>query len=561
MTIGRRRLYASSSIAVLLCVSSSGWAQQLSTEAYQHATEAYRAIQSNDLEKALREARIAVAHEPSSATTRRLLAEVLISRKQFDLAQQVLDGAVQRGVVDGPLYIARGYLDMDQNKPAQAVDDFRKALTFPNDDTAAVRNVRLSMADAALAAKQPAAAVEALEPLHDDASGDVAGRLGQAYSALGRNQDAAKEFAAAAAASQSPEQHRNEEKAEAQAESASGAKAEAGKLAEKLTTEDGCDLDLAYILIAADDDKAALAYFDGPCKSQLTARTQIDAGNTAVRLIQNDEALEHFQSALALNRAAPDPKPLDPVTVFSVRRQDDILEREWGVNASYAFLADRPDTAGGSVSQALVEAYWQPPDIGYRDGSTFQVFGRVTFNALVPGETGLGLNGTELSIGGRWKPFGDQNLILEAERLIPLGSKAYADWLLRGAYSDGFGTDLDPVNNWWWFGQYYGEGDYFPSHDWHFGYGDARAGATTYISEGSPEWTASAFGDIGAYYDDTELRRFSAGIGPGVGVRYWFRETENRAPPSFAELDFIYRVKLTPSDRAGGILLQLNVAY
>ncbi|MDP1080707.1 hypothetical protein Q6298_28870, partial [Klebsiella pneumoniae] len=67
-----------------------------------------------------------------------------------------------------------------------------------------------------------------------------------------------------------------------------------------------------------------------------------------------------------------------------------------------------------SVGQAGAEVYWQPPGVGYRDGSVFQLFARGYDNVYDRnGHTGLPT--AQGSVGARYKPIKDINLVFTAE--------------------------------------------------------------------------------------------------------------------------------------------------
>ncbi len=77
----------------------------------------------------------------------------------------------------------------------------------------------------------------------------------------------------------------------------------------------------------------------------------------------------------------------------------------------------------------------------------------------------------------------------------------------------------------------------------------------------SPNLTASLYVN-GAYnYDSAERRTSALAAGPGVSLKYWFRESAHRAPASYIQVDVMYRFKVTPSDRTAGLVLQFSTSF
>jgi hypothetical protein len=69
-------------------------------------------------------------------------------------------------------------------------------------------------------------------------------------------------------------------------------------------------------------------------------------------------------------------------------------------------------------------------------------------------------------------------------------------------------------------------------------------------------------GFIGAEYtSDDPVAKTSAGIGPGVSLRRWFREDVYTAPRSYWDLTVQYRARLTGDDRMRGLYVNGLVNY
>ncbi len=68
---------------------------------------------------------------------------------------------------------------------------------------------------------------------------------------------------------------------------------------------------------------------------------------------------------------------------------------------------------------------------------------------------------------------------------------------------------------------------------------------------------------LGAFatYDSLQSPKTAAGVGPGVWLRQWFRETETKAPQSYVDLSLQYRLRLGDDKRASGFFLTFSAAY
>jgi len=551
-------------LMVGVCASALGAAMPaaaapLQGEAFQRATAAYAAIASNDLVVAEREARAAVGAQPDSADAARLLMDVLSRQGKPDAAIAVASDAVARGAADADLYAARGYLHQAAKNTDAAVADLTKALNDPTFPADKHRGVRLTLADAAASQGNHQDVLDVLRPLSGEQSYDVKAREGFAAFALDKFDQAAAAFAAAVTTASSPDERRTALKGQAQSEAGRGAADQVKAIVQTLRAESSaCDLDLAYVLLRVKDDAGALEIFNGPCAFSMTADSEMDAGYAAQRLFRNPEAIVHFSKALDMRRVSA--MPLDAETEFGIRRSIDSLSREFGLTIGAFYRADRSAAGGGNVGQGIAEAFWQPPVIGNRDGRLLQVYSRLSMNALAPGASAVQSSSLQAAFGVRYKPFSDVNFVGAAERLVPVGSTALSDWLLRAGYSIGFNTDLQPSTHYNMSGQLYGEIDYLTNQGRTLGVLEGRYGIDRRLGA-SPNLSASLYVN-GAYnYDSAERRTSALAAGPGVSLKYWFRESAHRAPASYVQIDLMYRFKLTPSDRTAGLVLQFSTSF
>jgi Flp pilus assembly protein TadD len=93
------------------------------------ASRAYAAYARQDYQDAIREARQALLQSPDDGSLQNLLTTALAAgdRAQRAQARQRLDRALQQRPADPGLLMQRGYLQQRAGQPAQALDDFRAA--------------------------------------------------------------------------------------------------------------------------------------------------------------------------------------------------------------------------------------------------------------------------------------------------------------------------------------------------------------------------------------------------------------------------------------------------
>ena len=532
----------------------------LSGQAYIHAAAAYKALERGDLPAAEREAHAARQLAPASPDAVRLLVDVLSRRGSKAGALAVADQAIARGVRDGLLYAQRGYLRAEAEMSAAAMEDFRFARAMPGTSAERARELTLAIANQAAMLKLPAEVVDILAPYAEERSYAVAARRGFALFTLERHAEARAAFAAATDAATSAEERRIAQKGLAQSAAALNDVPAVRDLVARISAgSDICDPDLIYLLLRIGDDRAAMDMADGPsCVGQIPAALHIDLGYAAKRLYSNREAVDRFTKGLDGYRTAA--TALDPMMEFALRREIDTLEREFGLVASVNSLLGRSREGGGDSIQFITEAFWQPRWFGFRNGTIAQLYARLSDNGPGIGTTQQGGKALEGTLGVRYKPLAETNLVLAAERHFAFESQATDDWLLRAGYSGGHGLDISPVERSWTFEQHYAEVGYYTRQERTLMSGEARYGISSKLAD-LDSLTGSLYVGGAVSYDSAERRTTSAGVGPGLSLRYWFRETSYRAPASYVNLDLGYRLPLTPSDRVGGVYMQLYLSF
>ncbi len=531
------------------------------------AEQAYAALRRNDPQAALGPAWQAARHAPDNRAYQALLVDVLNRNGDREDALRVVDAAIAHFGPDRTLLSQRGVIRQALGDQAGALADFQQALALPG-ETADETGLRLNLAAAAMATDAPETAYEALMPLGD--SPDAAVWLARAKALT-----AMKAFTAAATALEQAEMLAKGERQQAdiaiagldlllaegesrRARAGLRAAAEDGVLASISPTE------TAYLAARLGDRTLAYdAFSEAYQAGDLDGSQLIDAAYAARRDYHNEDAVSWLKQAI--DEVDAGRLSLSPEGLFSLRREVSDISRRWGANIGLFYgstgISDgyiTPPASAGRSMQIGSEVFWRPPVIGYRDGRTVDLFVR-QFTTVYDSLGGaVGLSTMQGAAGLRVKPFTNLNLALEAARYFKIGRYSRDDTLVRAAISDGFNTDLMPGADAWWTGWYYGEaGRYFDS-DEDFALANASLGRSFSLNDDGTLIVTPYIG-IAADYNNTYATEFALGAGPGINLRYWFRQTKYEAPMSHIDINGQYRARLGGDDRARGWFASLNL--
>jgi hypothetical protein len=320
-------------------------------------------------------------------------------------------------------------------------------------------------------------------------------------------------------------------------------------------------LSAAYVAQRAGDDRRAAAYFVQADKAgQLPQRASGDAAYSAYRAHFDALAASYFKRAIDYGTSPP--PGVAPATLLQLqdlRNAHADATRDWGFTASvnYRGAGLQPGVSTGAVPgsynnwQMGVEGYWRP--FGALGDRMFEVYARAYQDVGAKGNAPSGISTALSAVGARAKPFESINAVVAFERLIPIGSRAPSDWLLRLAYSGGIGTErrLDVPS--WWTVQDYGEVGHYVSNGWNYGTGYLEAGRTWRLDTISPKLTVFPYAVVGMDYDSSINHSVPVGMGIGISTRYWFRDSFYDAPRSYVDVAVQYRWRITGDDRAGGV--------
>ncbi|HEU0220153.1 MAG TPA: tetratricopeptide repeat protein [Gallionella sp.] len=272
----------------------------LSGKAYRLADQAYKALAEGKIDEAEGFINEALQLRPDNKQLGLIFLDIQMRKGDLKKARSQADNLLTRFPNDVLVLVSRGYISQRQNRHDLAVQDFSAALRQPGLDTAQQRNVRLSLADSAIAIKQPQQALDTLVPLVTPESYAVQIRIAQARLMMGdRN-------AARAAGEQANKLAANDAERKPAQQLLLSASVPVDKplpVAKPKPTVQTAVVKSAvnegYELLSQGKDKQALEAFQRAfAAGQGSATTYADAGYTARRLGEHDVAADLLNKAL-----------------------------------------------------------------------------------------------------------------------------------------------------------------------------------------------------------------------------------------------------------------------
>jgi tetratricopeptide (TPR) repeat protein len=467
----------------------------------------YDALARGDNEMAVSYARDVVRRNPQEMAYRKLLVSALIAQGQYSAARSAATEALALNGNDGTLLAQRGQMRQRLGDKTGAEQDFAQALASGN------------------------------VPLREQAS---------LYAAMGRPKEALVSLQKARAA---------------------------GEL------KPGDEVQTAYFLGQAGDDKGALEAFKRVDRTTgLKPREVQDAAYSAMRSADDVQAIAYFQRVLDYQQTG-DLKMPDQ-QVFDTRRAVSDLSRVWGVTNTTTYrgastasgLNGAPSSSSDSV-QNSTEIFWRPA--GYRNAQFVELYGRVTDTLWgKDSSTDTGADALQGALGARVKPFSGVNLIGAFERTFPLGnSNIDGDWLVRLGYGSSIGTDLRVDVPSWWTSQLYAEGGRYLQDKRNYFNSEWQIGRSIRLDSVSRklvifphvvtafDYDSKMHSEVDAMGRNHTSSDKAGGVGVGVGVRYWFRESKYKAPQSYVDFSVQYRAKVVGDDSAEGVFARMTYSW
>ena len=148
------------------------------------AVAGYRALEQGHVPLAVDQARKAVAWAPEIGAHQQLLISALLAASDYRGAELATSGALAQDDGEIAPWILRSYALDRQGKTQAAQADLNHALAIDGLLATETRDIRFFAADTALAHGEPQQALDHLQPLADDESGEVARRRTAARMAL-----------------------------------------------------------------------------------------------------------------------------------------------------------------------------------------------------------------------------------------------------------------------------------------------------------------------------------------------------------------------------------------
>ena|GEM_PF-346730 len=590
--------------------------------AQEPAREAYAALADNDPQRAEKAIAEAIANAPDVMSYRLLLIDALTREQRYAEAEAAASAAIQVDDEDAVPLLLRGHLRQMQGHYRAARDDYTKAVkndALGDDD---LRNVRLYVADAALAEGDAAFASGALQPLP---AGDAEAAWRRSliayyrhradrprlqapfldcrltpygtvctarpadnaadamvpviFAALAKGDDATALTLARQLVAAAPKRDMYR-RVLADALDTAGRHDEA-KQARAALKDAAPELDYAYLLaVSGASSQAAQAFGALDAAGKLPATALRDVAFTAVNADQRPLAAGYFRRAIdAADAGALD---LTPQSLYETRRAVSELERRWGAYVALTYRGSNNMQAGQNQSalvgdnlQIGAEAWWRPAALE-RNGTWVDLYARLigtpysaptTSTDTVTGDSFTGTSPTGWpsllsAFGVRWKPFASQNIVAAFERQQAIGSAAQSDWLARLGYSWGTGGDLRVDKPSWNNVQLYAETGYYLVANTRYLTSELDAGRSFRLPDtwlGHTMLTPHAV--AAADYNNVYTRPWAVGAGVGLNLRTWLREDRYHAPRSYLDLSVQYRLRVAGDERAKGWFIRSVFNY
>ena len=538
-------------------------AQALTGGAYHLADLAYQRQAAGDLSGALRLVEDALILAPEHPRLLALHQELLFASGVLDRADELNRHLLSLDPENPRLRIFRVYLLQRQGQTAAALAEAQQVLQTPTAPTDIQRQARLASADLLQALGRPAEALSVLEPVQGKQDPTLPSRLAFLHLAAGHLELAIENFEAALAQPREAAQRRT--LLHGLCDAARAAKQPNVELTalEQLHTLDPADsqasLDLAYALLARQQDAEALHLFAAVLRPGSPAGAWLDAAYAAKRLGHRAEAIRFFSEGLdARDRAGIH----EPERDFALRREVESLSRDAGLVFATTFRQGSllPEVASQQkIVQEGLEAYWQP-EILSGNGRNVQLFAQAFESLYSRGDGPIGGSTLQGSVGVRVKPLVSQNLVITAQKLLKMGQASLNDWLFRAACSWSGGQDLQPGKGDWPYWNLYTEGDSFAKTGHYIHQLELRVGHAWALPLGSTTFLAPHV-VVAGDYDNRLGQKGAGGAGLGTSLRHWFRQDRHHAPASWIELTLQARAQVAGASRAGGLFVTLTTSF
>ncbi len=314
---------------------------------------------------------------------------------------------------------------------------------------------------------------------------------------------------------------------------------------------------LGYAAYDAGDYTIAAIHFEQALEHVLNSQNiHKQLAYTHKILGNNEKAITHFKAAID--------HYTDSKAPFSLRREVEQLENRFNVSGYVIYRDESSATqqlgADLTQSQTGIEVSYQPKNIGFKNGKTIQLYGRL-LSAMEKDSLNPDSDSYQAGLGARIKPFTDHNLVFSAERLVKVGTFARNDWMIRAGYSRDFNTDYQTEkNSWWSYSLYLDAALIKPTDPDIFLTAQAIGGYNSSVSKDviiQPRITT-----LYSWQKDQFRQASLWEAGAGVNLRYYFNDTKYEAYRSHIDLTLEYRVKISGNSIGGsGPVVSLQISF
>lgn len=315
---------------------------------------------------------------------------------------------------------------------------------------------------------------------------------------------------------------------------------------------------LAYAYRQADRNAQAIPLFAYGLLDEEYASARGDYAYALKNEGQREESARQFR--LKLDEKLPEEKR------YALRREVQQLEDNWITVGSVTYRDGVARASGAPGIQSFEDSLQYGLETVYsrddwqRDGRRVQFYGQL-FSSSDTGGFNLNADSTQGAVGVRATPLANTEWYVYAARLFAVGEDALDDWQLRTTYAYTKGFDYDPTRQSWEYLFLTPDISYLVDKEELFATAEARYGRSYRLNEGSHWVMTPHVVTAAAHQHSPQQSRDALELGVGLSAKYWFDESEKRAPRGSAELILQWREPIAGSEDKGGPFLRFVLQY
>lgn len=278
------------------------------------------------------------------------------------------------------------------------------------------------------------------------------------------------------------------------------------------------------------------------------------------------EAAQNFRDAL--------PHIEDPHKAYDIKREIQQLEDRWQTVGSLYYsegIARRSDPSlpandeHGNSLQLGIEAVYSP-DSWQKHGRRVQLYGQMFASSYSNTDTNrIKPNGAynQSVFGIRATPLANVDWYVYFAKMVALGDNALNDWQLRTTYGFTQGFDYNPNDNHWHYLFLAPDVSWLTNEKQFVASVEGRAGESFRHQNWvfTPHVVAAAAHQRNKKDKNNKTSNDAVEWGFGISTKYWFAQTDARAPRGSADLILQWREPIGGSENKGGPFIRLVVQY